>query len=79
MISVHPPTQPHKEKNFQFLQKLFLSFSQENISTSIKKINLEGIFEFFYSDPQLDQNFKPTRNFSGHFLYIHICIYEYSV
>ena len=44
-----------------------------------KKSYQEGVFEFFYSDPQLDPNFKPTRNLSGQFFYIYISIYGYSV
>ena len=41
----------------------------------LKKSYQEGVFEFLYPDPQLDQNLKPTRNFSGHFIYIYICVY----
>ena len=33
------------------------------------------MFLIFYPNPQLDQNFKPTRNLSGHFLYTFIYIY----
>ena len=40
--------------------------------TISKKSNLEGVFEFFYSNPQLDQNLKPTRNLCGQLLYIYI-------
>ena len=32
-----------------------------------KKSILEGVFDFFYSDSQLDQNFKPTGNLCGQF------------
>ena len=44
-----------------------------------KKSCQEGVFDFFYPDPQLVQIFKPTRNFSGHFFYINRSIYEYTV
>ena len=43
----------------------FLTFS-----TISKKSNLEGVFEFFDSDPQLVQIFKPTGNLPRLFLYI---------
>ena len=36
----------------------------------LKKITLEGVFEFLHLDSQLYQNFKPTRNLSGQFFYI---------
>ena len=45
----------------------------------LKKSYQEGVFDFFYPDPQLVQIFKPTRNFPGQLLYIYISIYEYSV
>ena len=57
----------------QFTGKSFVFFS--TFSMISKKSNLEGVFEFFYSDPQLDPNFKPTRNLSGQLLYIYLCIY----
>ena len=40
----------------------------------LKKSYQEGVFYFFYLDPQLVQNFKPTRNLSGQF---YIYIYKY--
>ena len=43
-----------------------------DFSTISKKSNLEGIFEFFYSDPQIDQNLKPPRNLCGQLLYLYI-------
>ena len=46
-------------------------------STISKKSNLEGVFEFFYTDPQLDQNLKPTRNLCGQLLYTYLSIYVY--
>ena len=58
---------------FHFTGKSFVFFS--TFSMISKKSNLEGVFEFFYSDPQLDPNFKPTRNLSGQLLYIYLCIY----
>ena len=33
----------------------------------LKKSYQEGVFDFFYPDPQLVQIFKPTRNLPGHF------------
>ena len=33
----------------------------------LEKSYQEGVFEFFNPDPQLVQNFKPTRNLSGQF------------
>ena len=62
---------------FYFTGKSFVFFS--TFSMISKKSNLEGVFEFFYSDPQLDPNFKPTRNLSGQLLYIYLCIYVFSV
>ena len=44
-----------------------------------KKSYQESVFDFFYPDPQLVQNFKPTRNLSGQFFYIYISIYGYNV
>ena len=35
-----------------------------------KKSYLEGDFEFLHPDPQLDQNFKPTRFVRTYFDYI---------
>ena len=60
-----------------FTGKSFYFFSTFRLI--LKKSYQEGVFDFFYPDPQLDQNFKPTRNLSGHFLYIYICIYGYNV
>ena len=48
---------------FHFTGKSFVFFS--TFSMISKKSNLEGVFDFFYSDPQLNPNFKPTRNLSG--------------
>ena len=39
-----------------------------------KKSTLEYVFEFFYSDPQLDQNLKPQEICAENF-YIHIYVY----
>ena len=62
---------------FHFPGKSFVFFlTFRSIS---KKSNLEGVFQFFYSDPQLDQNIKPTRNLCGQLLYIYLCIYMFSV
>ena len=44
-----------------------------------KKIIIEGVFEFFHSDPQLDQNFKPTKNLLGQFFNIYLSIDWYIV
>ena len=62
---------------FHFTGKSLLFFS--TFSTISKKSNLEGVFEFFYSNHQLDQNLKPTRNLFGQLLYIYLCIYVFSV
>ena len=40
----------------------------------IRYLCLEGVFDFFNSDPQLDQNLKPTRNLCGQLLYIFMYI-----
>ena len=53
-----------------FTGKSFVFFS--TFSTISKKSNLEGVFEFFYLDPQLDQTLKPTRNLCGQLLYIYV-------
>ena len=44
-----------------------------------KKSYLEGVFEFLHPDPQLDQNFKPTRNLCGQLLTIYKYIYTWSI
>ena len=62
---------------FHFTGKSLLFFS--TFSTISKKSNLEGVFEFFYSNHQLDQNLKPTRNLCGQLLYIYLCIHVFSV
>ena len=62
---------------FYFTGKSFVFFS--TFSSILKKSNLEGVFEFFYSDPQLDQNLKPTRNLCGQLLYIYLCIYMFKL
>ena len=62
---------------FHFTGKSLFIFS--TFSTISKKSNLEGVFEFFYSNHQLDQNLKPTRNLCGQLLYIYLCIYVFSV
>ena len=59
--------QPNKKIHFTGKSLLFFS----TFSTISKKSNLEGVFEIFYSDPQLDQNLKPTRNLCEQ-LYIYI-------
>ena len=41
-----------------------------------KKSTREGVFEFLHPDPQLDQNFKHTRNLRGQLLTTYIYIYE---
>ena len=43
---------------------------KSTFSMILKKSILEGVFEILHPDPQLDQNFKPTGNLFGHFLYI---------
>merc|ERR1712198_88501 len=58
---------------FHFTGKSLLFFS--TFSTISKKSNLEGVFEFFYSNHQLDQNLKPTRNLCGQLLYIFMYVY----
>ena len=62
---------------FHFTGKSLFIFS--TFSTISKKSNLEGVFEFFYSNPQLDQNLKPTRNLCGQFLYLYLRIHVFSV
>ena len=57
-----------------FTGKSFYFFSTFRLI--LKKSYQEGVFDFFYPDPQLDQNIKPTRNLSGH-IYIYIGIYIY--
>ena len=62
---------------FYFTGKSFVFFS--TFRSILKKSNLEGVFEFFYSDPQLDQNLKPTRNLCRQLLYIYLCIYMFKL
>ena len=57
----------------------FIEFWVRKGILDFKKIQPRGCFEFFYSDPQLDQNLKPTRNLCGQLLYIYLCIYMFSV
>ena len=64
----------------QFTGKSFVFFFKKSTFRLIfKKSYQEGVFDFIYPDPQLVQIFKPTRNLSGHFLYIYMSIYEYNV
>ena len=60
-----------------FTGKSYLFFS--TLSTISKKSDLDGVFEFLYSDPQLDQNLKPKRNLCGQLLYVYLCVYVFSV
>ena len=43
----------------------------------LKKSYQEGVFDFFYPDPQLFQIFKPTRNLSENFFNIYLSLYIY--
>ena len=64
-----------KSKIVFFLVESPLTFGETWRSTFnmiSKKSYLEGGFEFLYPDPQLDQNFKPTRNLCGQLLTIYI-------
>merc|ERR1711989_32565 len=63
--------QKNSLKNFTGKSFYFLS----TFRLILKKSYQEGVFDFFYPDPQLDQNIKPTRNLSGHFLYTYIYVY----
>ena len=38
-----------------------------------------GVFEFLHPDPQVDQQFKPTRNLCGQILTIYISIYMHDL
>ena len=51
--------------------KFIWNIKKMNPEIRLKKITLEGVFEFLHLDSQLYQNFKPTRNLSGQFFYIH--------
>ena len=44
-----------------------------------KSLRSSVIFKTVGATPQFDQDFKPKRNLSGHFLYIGLSIYKYSV
>ena len=54
-----------KNSLLNFTGKSFYFFSTFRLI--LKKSYQEGVFDFFYPDPQLVQNFKPTR-----FYYIYI-------
>ena len=41
----------------------------------LKRFTLEGVFEFFHSDPLVNQSLKPTRYLCRHIIYIYIHIY----
>ena len=40
----------------------------------LKKSNVEGVFEFFYSDPQFDQNLNQQEICAGNF-YMYTKVY----
>ena len=63
--------QKNSLKNFTGKSFYFLS----TFRLILKKSYQEGVFDFFYPDPQLVQIFKPTRNLSGQFFYIYIYVY----
>ena len=73
---------PKKSKKENFSQK-GLSTGHEiwrsTFSMIFKKSYQQGVFDFFYPDPQLAQIFKPTRNLSGQFFFIYTSIYGYNV
>ena len=59
-------------KKSQFTKELPVKFTGDffykyfTFKLILKKSYQEGVFEFFNPDPQLVQNFKPTRNLPGH-------------
>ena len=59
------------QKYYATTVKLGTIFGKSRRSIVILKIN--------GATPQLDQNLKPTRNLSGHFLYVYLNIYMCSV
>ena len=61
---------------FHFTGKSFVFFS--TFSTISKKSNLEGVFEFLHPDPQLDQNFTPTKKIlrTIFLYYVYLSMYE---
>ena len=68
-----------KSKTGNFSQKSHMigEIWMSTFTMIYKKSTLEGVFEFFYPDPQLDENLEPTRNMSGQFFYIYIYIFKY--
>ena len=68
--------QTKKIKKGEFFAKgpfLFGEIWRSTFSMIFKKSYQQGVFDFFYPDPQLAQIFKPTRNLSGQFfLYIQV-------
>ena len=56
-----------------FTGKSFYFFSTFRLI--LKKSYQEGVFDFFYPDPQIDQNLKPTRNLCRQLSYISIWVY----
>ena len=79
------PSSSLQEIPFKFTKEFPVKFTGDFLYKYVtfrlifKKSYQEGVFDIFYPDPQLVQIFKPTRNLAGHFFYIYISIYEYSV
>ena len=71
----HIYTYTYKKK---FADKFFVVVRGPIYLQGIFNLNLKAI-KFFCSNPQLDQNLKPTRNLCGQLLYIYLCIYVFSV
>ena len=74
------PSSSLKEIPFKFTKEFPVKFKGDffykyvTLRLILKKSYQEGVFEFWHPDPQLDQNLKPTRNLSEHFLYIYMYI-----
>ena len=58
-------------KNFRLQFYMENPYEKSTFKLILKKSYQQGVFDFFYPDPQLVQNFKPTRNLSGQFFYIY--------
>ena len=70
-----------KSKIYRFSQKRLPSGNEIlrlTFSMIFKKSTLEGVFDFFYPEPQPVQIFKPT-GFARPFFYMYISIYEFIV
>ena len=65
---------PKKSKMENFSQRGLSTrhvISRSTFSMILKKPYLEGVFEFFHPDPQLDQNINPQGIFPDNFSFVY--------